>query len=75
MERVDVSVIVPIYNGEKYIKKIINAAMPYRKESIEGEQLSSDNEYVKDRIVIWLLKNIGMDCRLFLAKCMARLYR
>lgn len=48
MERVDVSVIVPVYNGEKYIKKIINAAMPYREEAIElvfVNDGSSDNSW------------------------------
>lgn len=45
MKNIDISIIIPVYNGEKYIKKLIDKVLssPLSKEIIVIDSSSSDN--------------------------------
>ena len=69
MKRIDISIIVPIYNAEKYLKKCIDSLINQTKKEIEIILIndgSTDNsekiikEYNDERIVYFKNKNQGI---------------
>lgn len=68
MKNIDISIIIPVYNGEKYIKKLIDKVLssPLSKEIIVIDSSSSDNslsilkQYGKKINLLALDKNKGV---------------